>query len=433
MQLSLVLALISALQPSVRLGCRSRRAECPLAKIAADQKQDMPLAEAERWESELEPVLLDSDLSFAEKCAQLDEYFSQRPLVVAGRVAQYLTSAAKVSAVWTYEGLTSDAGPAERLDVLSVGRDEVGGSESRRGAVLRAEISKQGVLAVKLAQTLATRPDVIGDEAAAALAVLQDSNVPFSDEEAFAIVAEDLRCAGPLAARWVDDPSDVRPATAGLTADARADGEQSGSGGAQGAADAPLFHSLTRSPVAAASLAQVYKACTWTGVEVALKVRRPRLAAQVALDVHVLRSALGSLETYWGSGTDIVGISDEVCRGVFGELDLRREAANAHAFAAAHVHLPGVVVPRHAPSLSARRVMTSEWVDGSKLPDLEVSARRRMVAAGLDACFAQLLGTGVVHADPHYGNMLWTADGRLALLDFGLVTTVTPAQSEAMA
>ena len=56
-----------------------------------------------------------------------------------------------------------------------------------------------------------------------------------------------------------------------------------------------------------------------------------------------------------------------------------------------------------------------------------------MVAAGLDACFAQLLGTGVVHADPHYGNMLWTADGRLALLDFGLVTATSRAQRDAMA
>ena len=76
--------------------------------------------------------------------------------------------------------------------------------------MLRAEISRQGVLAVKLAQTLATRPDLIGDEAAAALAVLQDANEPFSDEAAFAIVAEELDCeVGQLTAHWADDVSEL--------------------------------------------------------------------------------------------------------------------------------------------------------------------------------------------------------------------------------
>ena len=73
---------------------------------------------------------------------------------------------------------------------------------------------------------------------------------------------------------------------------------------------------------------------------------------------------------YWGSTTDIPAISNEVAAGLFTEVDLRREARNAAAFAAAHAHLPYMTVPRHAPALSARRVMTSEWVDGYKLPDL---------------------------------------------------------------
>jgi predicted unusual protein kinase regulating ubiquinone biosynthesis (AarF/ABC1/UbiB family) len=432
----LPLLVCAVVHPSIRLVSRTGRIGHASVEMAVLGHEPSTLpATSERWESALEPVLLDRSLSFSEKCKQLESHFSRRPVAVAQRIAQLSASATKVAAVWAWEGRTMDTEPAQqRLDVLAAG-DSVA-RDSKRGAVLRAEISKQGVLAVKLAQTLATRPDLIGDEAAAALAVLQDSNVPFGDEEAFAIVAEDLGCEGPLAAHWVDDPADICHAA---SPGGQADDDAGRLVGASPTADEPaahgrpLFHSLTRQPVAAASLAQVYKARTWEGLEVALKVRRPRLAAQVALDVHVLRRALRLLEEYWGSGTDIVGISDEVCRGVFSELDLRSEAENARTFAAAHLHLPYVTVPRHAPSLSARRVLATEWIDGVKLPDLELGERRKMIRAGLDACFAQLLGTGVVHADPHYGNMLWTNDGRLALLDFGLMTTVRPAQREAMA
>ena len=119
-----------------------------------------------------------------------------------------------------------------------------------------------GVVFVKLAQTLATREDLVGAEAAAALGVLQDANTPFDDAVAMRMIREDLAWPGPLTS-----PS-------GGGSDGSAAGALGGDTEARRAAGGPLFANLGASPLAAASLAQVYQATTLCGAKVAVKVRQ---------------------------------------------------------------------------------------------------------------------------------------------------------------
>ena len=123
--------------------------------------------------------------------------------------------------------------------------------------------------------------------------------------------------------------------------------------------------------------------------------------------------------------------------GLFRELDFRKEAENAARFWDAHFPKASYLrVPRAGFSRDAApakwsvtpRVHLAEWVDGQPLGALTPERQRAMVEKGLDVCFLQLFGTNFVHADPHYGNMLYDPDDRLVLLDFGLVTRLTPAQ-----
>ena len=199
---------------------------------------------------------------------------------------------------------------------------------------------------------------------------------------------------------------------------------------------------ISDAPIAAASLAQVYKATTANNATVAVKVRRPGVVDQVALDCYAVRLLLAWLQDFWGGTTDYPAIVDEVTAGLFRELDFRKEAENAARFWDAHFPKASYLrVPRAGFSRDAApakwsvtpRVHLAEWVDGQPLGALTPQRQRAMVEKGLDVCFLQLFGTNFVHADPHYGNMLYDPDDRLVLLDFGLVTRLTPAQGEAMA
>ena len=121
--------------------------------------------------------------------------------------------------------------------------------------------------------------------------------------------------------------------------------------------------------------AQVYKGRTQQGIPVAVKVRRPGVVRQVALDNHCFRLLLMSLKAYGvlSEQTDILSIIEEVASGLFRELDLRQEAENAESFAQVHSGDRYLRVPRHIKSLTATRVLTQEWIDGSKIGELQAS------------------------------------------------------------
>lgn len=150
--------------------------------------------------------------------------------------------------------------------------------------------------------------------------------------------------------------------------------------------------------MAAASLAQVYYARTREGQEIALKVQRPGLLRNIALDMYVLRLALDALRRTWGTVADLSLIADEVGAGVFRELDAHGEAANAAAFAKSLAFLGFVRAPGWLPAYSGppgtARVLALEWVHGRRLGQLGPAEARRFVDMAVEASVAQLIRTG---------------------------------------
>ena len=267
---------------------------------------------------------------------------------------------------------------------------------------------------VKAGQTLATRPDVVGAAAAEELGRLQSGAAPFSSSVACGILEEEL--GGP--------PHEV-------------------------------FKDLSPEPVAAASLGQVYRGTTRDGRAVAVKVQRPGALAQVRTDIALLAGALRALRGAAGMSRDLTPLAEEVGSALCGELDYVQEARNLREFSTSLRGHPDVVVPQPLEELSTSRVLTMEWVDGQGLQELarlaagkpstsgrpptdgEAAGRARsdllrLVDLGVDSSLYQLLESGVLHGDPHPGNLLLTKDGRLAYLDLGQVLRVDPETRSAL-
>ena len=218
---------------------------------------------------------------------------------------------------------------------------------------------------------------MIGEEAATYLKQLQGENEAFDNALAFQMIAEDIGWSGALAP---------------------------GCPHAEGAPGPTLFAQLSNAPVAAASLAQVYYAVTHDGKELAIKVQRPGLLRCVALDMFVLRLLLDAARRLFSTVADLRVIADEVGAGVFRELDVHGEAANAAEFSRrlaflGFVRTPGWE-PRYSGPRGTARVLAMEWVRGRKLQQLPPLLQRRFVDMAVEASVAQLIRTGFVRACP---------------------------------
>ena len=242
---------------------------------------------------------------------------------------------------------------------------------------------------IKAGQALSTRPDIIPPVLLEELAALQDQLPGFDSGLAMACIEEDL-----------------------------------------GAPVHEIYEQLDREPISAASLGQVHRGVLKGGQKVAVKVQRPGLREQITLDLYIVRNIAGWLNQNIGLIRSDLGLIDELGRRVFEEMDYCNEASNAEKFATLHQHNPRIAVPaihRHATS---RRVLTMEWIDGVKLTNLEAVKALgidpdEMVEVGVNCSLQQLLEHGFFHADPHPGNLLALPDGRLAYLDFGMMSEVS--------
>jgi hypothetical protein len=170
------------------------------------------------------------------------------------------------------------------------------------------------------------------------------------------------------------------------------------------------------------------------GTEVAIKVQRPGTAAAMRLDFFIVRAGAALLDgAIPGLNTSLAAAVDAFAAKVFGELDYVAEGRSAERFAALYGDAPDVLVPAVHWGACSSRVMTMEWVDGIKLSDTAALTARgldvvRLVNIGIRCSLRQLLEAGFFHADPHPGNLLGTADGRLAFIDFGMMAE-TPASA----
>lgn len=261
----------------------------------------------------------------------------------------------------------------------------------RQAARLRKRLIALGPTFIKMGQMLATRADLLPLEYIDELSALQDRVPAFPDERALKIIESEL--------------------------------------------DRPLknvFEQVSESPIASASLGQVYRARLLTGEDVAVKVQRPRLEENIQFDLDLLRMMGRFLDHYprLFPGAEWLGAIDEFDRVIHEEMDYRREAANAEQFRRNFAGWRMVHVPRIFNELSTGRVIVMEFISGTKVTDLD-----GLRAAGHDArrinellyrtYFKQLLEDGFFHADPHPGNLLVMEDGRLAIFDFGMVGRIS--------
>jgi len=245
-----------------------------------------------------------------------------------------------------------------------------------------------GPAAIKLGQSLATRPDIVGQEAANNLLTLQDSLPPVP----FAAIRDAVETAFgvPLSA---------------------------------------LYAAFEEEPVGAASIAQVHRAITTDGRTVAVKVLRPGIARQFTRDIETYEWAAAHVEALGGEEAARLRprlVIANFRRWSLRELDLRREAASASELADAMRADPTYRVPAIDWDRTCGSVMTLEWIDGVK-----ISNHAALLATGVDlpalarrlvlAFLRQAIHAGYFHADMHQGNLFIEPDGTIAAIDFGIM------------
>ncbi|CAM9441310.1 unnamed protein product [Phaeothamnion confervicola] len=133
-----------------------------------------------------------------------------------------------------------------------------------------------------------------------------------------------------------------------------------------------------------------------------------------------------------GQRADLVALLDEFASRFFDELNYQKECENGIRIKQDMAHIKQIVVPRNYPEWTSRRVFVSEWLEGEKLSQSTADDVQELINVGVVAYLTQLLDTGYLHADPHPGNLIRTPEGKLALLDFGLMTQITDDQKYGM-
>jgi predicted unusual protein kinase regulating ubiquinone biosynthesis (AarF/ABC1/UbiB family) len=185
-----------------------------------------------------------------------------------------------------------------------------------------------------------------------------------------------------------------------------------------------LFSRFDETPLAAASIGQVHRACTWDGTDVAVKVQYPGVDRAIAADLEnagLLVSLLGAVTPT----LDAAPIAEELRSRLIEELDYEIEARNQSHFRSLYEGHPDIVVPKIHATLSSKRVLTSEFVSGTGFYDFAARAtdaeRHRAVIAMHTFVFDSMFHHHVFNGDPHPGNYLFLDGGRVAFLDFGCV------------
>src|SRR3954453_16903884 len=190
-----------------------------------------------------------------------------------------------------------------------------------------------------------------------------------------------------------------------------------------------LFSDFDEEPIAAASIGQVHRATTRDGRDVAVKVQHPGIAEAIHADLQNLRLGLKLLSVI-APGVDSAAIAAEIRARIGEELDYELESSNQRAMARVYRDHPFMVVPDVVPALCRERVIVSDYVDGARFAtvlDRPQAERDRLAEVLLRFYLNGPLRHRLLNGDPHPGNALFLADGRVAFVDFGFFKRLTDA------
>jgi predicted unusual protein kinase regulating ubiquinone biosynthesis (AarF/ABC1/UbiB family) len=265
-------------------------------------------------------------------------------------------------------------------------------NQEKQAVWLKEELIELGPTFIKIGQSMGTRPDLLPLPFVKALGELQDSVPPFPNEIAFARIEKEL-------GKKINE----------------------------------AYEEFDIEPVAAASLGQVYRAKLFTGEEVAVKVQRPNLAGIIRGDVEILRKVTRFAERFpaLNENADWSGMLREFDETIHEEMDYASEGRNADRFRESFKGWNNIHVPRIYWGATTSKVITMEFIHGTKVTALEELKARNVAPEKVNRLLIktylkQLLEDGFFHADPHPGNLLVMPDGRLAFFDFGMVGRITP-------
>lgn len=274
-------------------------------------------------------------------------------------------------------------------------------------AVLRNILVELGPVYVKLGQLLSTRPDLLPPEYITELTALQAEVPAVAWQEVEVVIRQQLR----------------RPLE-------------------------EVFTTINHQPVAAGSIAQTHRATLADGREAALKIQRPGIEAIVDQDIALIRTLADLVSrTNFGKYYDLKALAEEFATALLGELDFMLEATHTDQLrnnlsSSRWFDPKKLVVPEIFWAVTTEKLLVMEWLDGVPLLQGNFSGvgyggdataeSRAIVSLLVNAFFQQIYIDGFFHADPHPGNLFYLRDGRVALLDCGMVGRLDPRTQQVL-
>ena len=252
---------------------------------------------------------------------------------------------------------------------------------------LRLMLQELGTTFIKLGQLLSTRPDIVGDKIADELANLQDDNPAITYEQVKAIIERELNGN-------IDE----------------------------------LFEDFNHENLATASIGQVHEAKLITGERVAVKIQKEGITDKIDLDLRIMKYVANRADK-WNSDLrkiNLPGIMEEFDRSIHKEIDYNNEFMNMQRIEMNFVDNPYIHIPETYPQYCTSKVLTMEFIEGTKLNDVYASTgdefdKKLLAKNVLDSYLQQLFIDGFFHGDPHPGNMMILEDNVVCYLDEGMM------------